>query len=68
MSIKHFNFVEFEFIEYSTEKEHLKEVSEKDKSTMVEQSKELQKIGKSQREIAKELVISLGAVNKYLKV
>ncbi len=66
--IKHSNFVEFEFIEYSTEKEHLKEVSEKDKSTKAEQAKELQRIGKTQRDIAKELGISAMTVNRYLKV
>ena len=60
-------FIEFEFIEYSTEKEHLKEESEKDKSAVKEQVKELQKIGKTQREIAKELGISPMTVNRYLK-
>jgi archaellum biogenesis ATPase FlaH len=66
--IKHSNFVEFEFIEYSTEKEHLKEATEKDKSAVKEKVKELHQNGKTQREIAKDLGISAMTVNRYLKV
>lgn len=66
--VKYTNFLEFEFVGYSTENEHLREVSEKDKSTAIEQAKELQRIGKTQREIAKELGVSAMTVNRYLKV
>ena len=65
--VKHTNFLEFEFVDFSTENEHLREVSEKDKSAIMEQVKELSKSGKTQREISKDLSISLGAVNKHLK-
>lgn len=65
--VKYTNFLEFEFVGYASENEHLKEVSEKDKSAVKEQAKELQRIGKTQREIAKELGISPMTVNRYLK-
>jgi hypothetical protein len=61
------NFLQFEFLDFGDEREHLKIPSEKDKTQIIERAKELSQQGKSQREIAKELGISLGAVNKYLK-
>lgn len=61
------NFLRFDFIEYGRESEHLKQVSEKDKEALIEKAKELSREGKSQRDIAKELGISLGTVNKYLR-
>jgi hypothetical protein len=66
--VKYTNFVEFEFIGYSSEREHLKEVTEKDREGMIDQVKELHKSGKSQRVISTELGIALGTVNKYLKL
>jgi KaiC/GvpD/RAD55 family RecA-like ATPase len=66
--VKYSNFLEFEFVAFANENEHLKEVSEKDKNTVIEQAKELQRIGKTQREIAKELGIGTMTVNRYLKV
>ena len=51
----------------ATEREHLKEPSEKDKCTLIEQAKTMQKNGLSQRQIAGNLGISLGTVNNYLK-
>lgn len=64
---KDFNFLRFEYIGYSSEREHLKAFSENDKSELIERVKNLSAQGNSQRHIAKELSISLGAVNKYLK-
>ncbi len=61
------NFLRFAFIEYGKEGEHLKQVSEKDKEALIEKAKELSREGKSQRDIAKELGISLTSVNRYLK-
>jgi predicted ATP-dependent serine protease len=61
------NFLQFEFIGYSTEQEHLKIVTAKDKENIIAKVKELNTTGMSQRLIAKELQISLGTVNKYLK-
>ena len=61
------NFLRFEFVNFGTEREHLKVPSEKDKNELVETVKELSRQGKSQREIAKELSISAMSVNRYLK-
>ena len=46
----------------------LKQVTEKDRESTIEQAKELSQKGYSQRQISNELGISLGAVNKYLKI
>jgi len=62
------NFLEFEFIDFGTEREHLKQLTEKDRESKIEQVKELSSKGHSQRQIALQLSISLGAVNKYLKL
>lgn len=64
---KSFNFLEFEFVGVGTEREHLKEITEKDRESTIEKTKELSQRGFSQRQISKELNISVGAVNKYLK-
>lgn len=62
------NFLEFEFLTFGTEREHLKQFSEKDRESVIERAKELSQKGYSQRQISSELNISLGAVNKYLKI
>lgn len=64
---KPYNFLEFEFVGFGTEREHLKELTQKDKDNVIERAKELSQQGKSQRLISSELGISLGTVNKYLK-
>lgn len=64
---KPYNFLQFEFMDFGAEQEHLKQFSEKDRESLVEQAKQLSEKGHSQRSISKELGISLGAVNKYLK-
>ena len=64
---KPYNFLAFEFIDFGAEREHLKQVTEKDRESTIEQAKELSQKGYSQRQISNELGISLGAVNKYLK-
>lgn len=63
---KPFNFLQFEFISFGTEREHLKELSEKDRESNIQRAKELSKQGYSQRQIAREVGISVGAVNKYV--
>jgi hypothetical protein len=65
---KEFNFLQFEFVGLGNELEHLKQYTEKDKENIISQVKELSHQGKNQRYISAELGISLGAVNKYLKV
>jgi len=62
------NFLLFEFLNFGKEWEHLKQHTEKDKENTIEKVKELSQQGKSQRIISAELGISLGAVNKYLKL
>lgn len=61
------NFLRFQFLHYGNEVEHLKQVSEKDKEGLIEKAKMLSVQGKTQREIAAELGLSVGTVNKYLK-
>lgn len=65
---KPYNFLAFEFLDFGAEREHLKQITEKDRESLIEQAKELSEKGHSQRSISKELSISLGAVNKYLKM
>lgn len=61
------NFLQFEFVCFGTEREHLKQPTERDRENVIDKVKELSQQGKSQRQISAELSISLGAVNKYLK-
>lgn len=63
---KPLNFLLFEFVNYGKEWEHLKQYTENDKANLVLQVKELSQQGKTQREIATELTIAVGTVNKYL--
>jgi RecA-family ATPase len=65
---KPFNFLQFEFIGFGNEQEHLKNLSKEDRDAIIEKVKELGKQNRSQRQIAAELSISLGAVNKYLRL
>lgn len=65
---KEYNFLEFEFLNFGNEHEHLRQRTERDKESIIKQVKELSQQNKSQRVISKELGISLGAVNKYLKM
>jgi len=66
--IKPDNFLMFEFLNFGNEREHLKVLSDTDKADLIQQVKNLSASGDSQRKIAGELGISLGAVNKYLKL
>ena len=65
---KPYNFLAFEFLDFGAEREHLRQITEKDRESLIEQAKQLSKKNYSQRDISKELGISLGAVNKYLKM
>ena len=65
---KESNFLQFEFLNFGTEKEHLKQLSEQDRESNIEKVKEMISQGISQRKISTELGISLGAVNKYSKL
>lgn len=61
------NFLGFEFVEYGKEREHLKEITEKDREGLLLKVKELKNEGKSQRDIAEEMGISKSKVNRLLK-
>lgn len=60
------NFLQFHFEGFAREIEHLKVMTENDRENLILKAKELSKQGKSQREIAAVLTLSVGAVNKYL--
>lgn len=60
--------MQFVNIGYATEKEHLREPSDKDKAEVINEAKRLSSEGKSQREIARTLNLSVGCINKYLKM
>lgn len=64
---KPFNFLQFEFLAFETEREHLKEVSEKDKGQMVAEALELKKQGWTNVRIADHFSVSEGTVRKWLK-
>ncbi len=61
------DFLMFRFIGYGCESEHLRQITADDREALIERAKELSAQGKSQRDIAKELGVSPGTVNNYLK-
>lgn len=61
------NFVQFQFIGYGAESEHLRQIGETERKEIIDKCKTLSGQGKSQREIANMLGISLGTVYNYLK-
>lgn len=61
-------YLHFETIGYGSEYEFIREATETNKAELIEKAKELSLQGKSQRVISADLGISLGAVNKYLKM
>jgi DNA-binding NarL/FixJ family response regulator len=63
---KESNLLFMVFTCYSTEREHLKEKKAYDKDELKERVNELNGKGRSQREIATQLSIGLGTVNKYI--
>lgn len=65
--VKPDNFLKFEFLNFGTERDHLRQQTDSDRENVISQVKEMHQTGKSQRAISAELGISLGAVNKYLK-
>ena len=65
--VKPDNFLMFRFVEYGCERDHLRQATDNDRIAMIERAKELSAKGKSQRDIATELGVSVGTVNSYLK-
>lgn len=66
--VKHHNFLEFEFLNFDEEKTHLNESKKVDRDEIIELAKKLSESGKTQREIANELGIATGTVNKYINL
>lgn len=60
------NFLMFEFLNFGSEREHLKVLSDTDKADLIQQVKNLSAQGKSQRIIAAEIGIPLTSVNRYV--
>jgi len=61
------NFLQFDFLTFGTEWEHLKQITEKDKEKRITESLELKKQGISNMEIARRFGVSEGAVRKWIK-
>jgi RecA-family ATPase len=61
------NFLLFEFVNFGTEREHLKQHTEQDKESLKERVFELNQQGRSLREIGAELGISHMKVSRILK-
>lgn len=61
------NFLKFEFLGFGNEREHLSIPSENDKEALIYMASDLEFQGKTQREIASILDISLGKANSLLK-
>jgi hypothetical protein len=61
------NFLRFDFGRgFGRESQHLKTITERDRAELIEQVKNLIGVGKSQRDVARELGIGVSTVNKYL--
>jgi len=65
--VKPFNFLQFEFVNFGTEKEHLKVPSDKDKNELEANAKQLKAEGKSIRDIAQILNISKSQVDRLIR-
>ncbi|HYG17163.1 MAG TPA: AAA family ATPase [Bacteroidia bacterium] len=64
---KPFNFLQFEFMDSGTEREHLKQPTDTDKQNRLAEVLELKKQGLPNTEIAKKYGVSESAVRKWLK-
>lgn len=61
------NFLGFEILDCSSEEEHLKNITEKDRENRINEVLELKKQGVSNIQIAKQFGVSEGAVRKWIK-
>lgn len=60
-------FLQFTPVGYATEREHLKQPSERDRQSLLDDVKTLHAKGMSQRQIADQLGVSVGTVHNYLR-
>ena len=65
--VKPSNFLQFEFIGFGTEKEHLRTPSDRDKTELEANAKQLKSEGKSIRDIAQALNISKSQADRLIK-
>lgn len=61
------NFLQFEFLNYGSEKEHLKQLSANDKENRISEVLELKSQGISNIEIARKFGVSEGSIRKWIK-
>ncbi|MBI3502000.1 MAG: AAA family ATPase [Bacteroidetes bacterium] len=61
------NFLQFEFLNFGTEREHLKQLSESDRQQKITEVLELNKQGISNIDIGRRYGVSEGAIRKWLK-
>ena len=61
------NFLKFDFLNFGTEREHLREITEQDKGQRINEAMELKKQGNSNIDIAKKFGVSEGAIRKWIK-
>ncbi len=61
------NFLQFDFIEYGSEREHLKEFTKEEREIRIEEAIELKKQGCTFVEIGLKYGVSEGAVRKWVK-
>ena len=64
---KPFNFLQFEFLGFGSEQEHLKVYTEKDKAQRIADAVAMKKEGLTNVEIAHRFGVSEGAIRKWLK-
>jgi hypothetical protein len=65
--VKPSNFLQFEFVNFGTEKEHLRVPSDKDKGELEANAKQLKAEGKSIRDIATALNVSKSQIDRLIK-
>jgi len=65
--IKPDNFLSFEFVKFGSERDHLKQLSEKEQENKISEALELKKQGLSNVQIAKHFGVSETAVRKWIK-
>ena len=61
------NFLQFEFLGFSSELDHLRQLTENDKKQILTEVMELKKKGVSNIEIARKYSVSEGAIRKWIK-
>ncbi len=65
--VKPNNYLHFEFLEFGRESDHLRNVTEVDRTTQIKEAIELKGKGLSNVEIARKFGVSEGAIRKWIK-